>query len=60
MHELGITEAVVATVAERVPGGRVTAVRLEIGALDGKAAIDAFASRVDKLLTAHTGQKSRA
>ena len=38
MHELGITEAVVATVAERVPDGRVTAVRLEIGALTGVVA----------------------
>src|ERR1022692_3409106 len=38
MHELGITEAVVATVTERVPGGRVTAVRLEIGALTGVVA----------------------
>ena len=38
MHELGITEAVVATVTERVPDGRVTAVRLEIGALTGVVA----------------------
>ena len=38
MHELGITEAVVATVTERVPDARVTAVRLEIGALTGVVA----------------------
>ena len=35
MHELAITESVVATVAERVPDARVTCVRLEIGALTG-------------------------
>lgn len=35
MHELGITEAVVATVTERIPDGKVTCVRLEIGALTG-------------------------
>jgi hydrogenase nickel incorporation protein HypA/HybF len=38
MHELAITESVVATVAERVPGARVTCVRLEIGALSGVVA----------------------
>ena len=38
MHELAITESVVATVAERLPGSRVTLVRLEIGALSGVVA----------------------
>jgi hydrogenase nickel incorporation protein HypA/HybF len=38
MHELAITESVVATVAERLPGSRVTGVRLEIGALSGVVA----------------------
>ena len=38
MHELAITEGVVAAVAERVPGSKVTSVRLEIGALSGVVA----------------------
>ncbi len=38
MHELAITEGVVATVTERLPDARVTAVRLEIGALTGVVA----------------------
>jgi hydrogenase nickel incorporation protein HypA/HybF len=38
MHELAITESVVAAVAERVPGAKVTGVRLEIGALSGVVA----------------------
>jgi len=38
MHELAITEGVVAAVTERVPGARVTTVRLEIGALTGVVA----------------------
>ena len=38
MHELAITESVVATVAERLPGSRVTGIRLEIGALSGVVA----------------------
>ena len=35
MHELAIAESVVDTVTERLPGARVTCVRLEIGALSG-------------------------
>jgi len=38
MHELAITESVVAAVAQRVPGARVTSVRLEIGAMSGVVA----------------------
>jgi hydrogenase nickel incorporation protein HypA/HybF len=38
MHELAITESVVASVAERLPGSRVTSLRLEIGALSGVVA----------------------
>jgi hydrogenase nickel incorporation protein HypA/HybF len=38
MHELAITEGVVAAVAQRVPGARVTSVRLEIGAMSGVVA----------------------
>lgn len=38
MHELGITEGVVAAVTERLPDARVTCVRLEIGALSGVVA----------------------
>jgi len=38
VHELAITEGVVATVAGRVPGAKVTGVRLEIGALSGVVA----------------------
>ena len=37
MHELAITEGLVEAVAERLPGRRVTRVRLEIGALSGVA-----------------------
>ena len=35
MHELAITEGLVDAVTERLPGQRVTCVRLEIGALSG-------------------------
>ena len=35
MHELAITEGVVDAVLERLPGQRVTCVKLEIGALSG-------------------------
>ncbi len=38
MHELAITEGLVAAVTERLPGQRVTRVRLEIGALSGVVA----------------------
>ncbi|HEX9066417.1 MAG TPA: hydrogenase maturation nickel metallochaperone HypA [Streptosporangiaceae bacterium] len=38
MHELAITENIVATVTQRVPGARVTGVRLEIGQLSGVVA----------------------
>ena len=38
MHELAITEGVVAAVAERVPQSKVTSVLLEIGALSGVVA----------------------
>ena len=35
MHELAIAESVVDTVTQRLPGAKVTCVRLEIGALSG-------------------------
>ena len=35
MHELAITESLVAAVTERLPGKKVTCVQLEIGALSG-------------------------
>lgn len=38
MHELAITESVVDAVTERLPGTRVTCVRLDIGALSGVVA----------------------
>ncbi len=38
MHELAITEGVVAAVTERLPLAKVTLVRLEIGALSGVVA----------------------
>jgi hydrogenase nickel incorporation protein HypA/HybF len=38
MHELAVTEAVVAQVTERLPDAKVTLVRLEIGALSGAVA----------------------
>lgn len=38
MHELAITESLVDAVSERLPGQRVTCVRLEIGALSGVVA----------------------
>jgi len=38
MHELAIIESVVETVTQRLPGARVTLVRLEIGALSGVVA----------------------
>jgi hydrogenase nickel incorporation protein HypA/HybF len=38
MHELAITEGLVDAVTERLPGVRVTHVRLEIGALSGVVA----------------------
>jgi Zn finger protein HypA/HybF involved in hydrogenase expression len=38
VHELAITEGVVEAVTDRLPGARITCVRLEIGALSGVAA----------------------
>lgn len=38
MHELAIAEGLVDAVTERLPGARITAVRLEIGALSGVVA----------------------
>jgi hydrogenase nickel incorporation protein HypA/HybF len=38
MHELAITEGVVEAVTGRLPGARITCVRLEIGALSGVVA----------------------
>jgi hydrogenase nickel incorporation protein HypA/HybF len=38
VHELAITEGLVDAVAERLPGQRVTCVRLEIGPLSGVVA----------------------
>ena len=38
MHELAIAESVVDTVTQRLPGARITAVHLEIGALSGVVA----------------------
>jgi hydrogenase nickel incorporation protein HypA/HybF len=38
VHELAITESVVDAVRERLPGQRVTCVKLEIGALSGVVA----------------------
>ena len=38
MHELAITEGVVAAVTEKLPGTKITCVRLEIGALSGVVA----------------------
>ncbi len=38
MHELAITESIVAAVSERLPDARITCVRLEIGALSGVVA----------------------
>jgi hydrogenase nickel incorporation protein HypA/HybF len=38
VHELAITEGVVDVVTERLPGTRITCVRLEIGALSGVVA----------------------
>jgi hydrogenase nickel incorporation protein HypA/HybF len=38
VHELAIVEGVVDAVAERLPGARITCVRLEIGALSGVVA----------------------
>jgi hydrogenase nickel incorporation protein HypA/HybF len=38
LHELAITEGVVQAVTERLPDAKVTAVRLEIGALSGVVA----------------------
>jgi len=38
VHELAITEGVVAAVTERLPEAKVTLVRLEIGALSGVVA----------------------
>jgi hydrogenase nickel incorporation protein HypA/HybF len=35
MHELAITESLVAAVTERLPGRKVTCVQLEVGALSG-------------------------
>jgi hydrogenase nickel incorporation protein HypA/HybF len=38
VHELAITEGLVDAVCERLPGAKVTCVRLEIGALSGVVA----------------------
>ena len=38
MHELAITESLVAAVRERLPGKRIVGVKLEIGALSGVVA----------------------
>jgi len=38
VHELAITEGLVDAVTERLPGQRITSVRLEIGALSGVVA----------------------
>jgi len=38
MHELAITESVVEAVTQRLPGAKVTTIRLEIGALSGVVA----------------------
>jgi hydrogenase nickel incorporation protein HypA/HybF len=38
MHELAITEGVVAAVTEKLPDTKITCVRLEIGALSGVVA----------------------
>ena len=38
MHELAITEGVVDAVTGRLPGSKITCVRLEIGALSGVVA----------------------
>jgi len=38
VHELAVTESLVDAVSERLPGQRVTCVRLEIGALSGVVA----------------------
>jgi hydrogenase nickel incorporation protein HypA/HybF len=38
VHELAITEGIVDSVTERLPGQRITCVRLEIGALSGVVA----------------------
>jgi len=38
VHELAITEGVVDAVTKRLPGARITCVRLEIGALSGVVA----------------------
>ncbi len=38
LHELAITEGLVDAVTERLPGAKVTCVRLEIGALSGVVA----------------------
>ena len=38
VHELAIVESVVDAVAERLPGAKITCVRLEIGALSGVVA----------------------
>jgi hydrogenase nickel incorporation protein HypA/HybF len=35
MHELAITEGIVAAVTEKIPDKKITQVRLEIGALSG-------------------------
>ena len=38
MHELAITESVVAAVSERLPEARITCVRLDIGVMSGVVA----------------------
>ena len=41
MHELAITEGVVEAVTDRLPGARITCVRLEIGVLSGVVLLEA-------------------
>lgn len=38
MHELALTESVVDAVAQRLPGARISCVRLDVGALSGVVA----------------------
>ena len=38
MHELALTESVVEAVTERLPGAKITCVRLDVGALSGVVA----------------------
>jgi hydrogenase nickel incorporation protein HypA/HybF len=53
VHELALTESVVEAVTERLPGAKITCVRLDIGALSGVVA-DSVRFCFD-LVTAGTG-----